>query len=261
MSELIVLDIDRTILNTTNFSAAMVAPLKEELNLSAPQLERMQEIIQRHEGQVFNYLTWLADEADLNPQQLSLLADADRLSQAILGSYTDDNEELSAAFIKRVLVPGVPELVRAIEQTDAQLLLLTAGGTVLQSIKVVLMQRVAQQLALTSQPPDAVIVPAATAKAELIETSFTGDNFSLEPLRQQATVFAIADPDVYSSVTHATIIDDKYSNLVSQGGHTTGLPVYIEGDPNRAELNEAQHRALGLAARQSLYEIATTLGR
>lgn len=256
--ELIVLDIDRTLINTTHLSAVIAKPIAAALQLRDTQVAMMQAAISEREGKVFDYLAWLPEAMELDERQRALLNDADALTRALLKAYSVDGQ-LSAEFIKNILVSGVPELLAAIHSSGARALLLTAGGKVLQSIKVALVQVMARQLAEPVMLADAVIISASVPKAKLIEACFDSDGFTIDALRDQALVFSIESPGDYQAVRHAIIVDDKYANLLPLSDRITGLPVYIEGDPHKVETNEAEYQALGLPARQSLQQIAKEL--
>ena len=256
--ELIVLDIDRTLINTTHLSAVIAKPIAAALRLSDAQVAMMQAAIGEREGKVFDYLAWLPEAMELDARQRALLDDADALTRALLKSYSVDGQ-LSAEFIENILISGAPELFAAIHSSGARALLLTAGGKVLQSIKVALIQAMARQLAVSVALTDAVVIAANVPKAELIEACFGSNGFSTDALQDQALVFSIENPSDYRAIRHATIIDDKYENLLPQSNHVSGIPVYIEGDRAKSEADETHYRAFGLPARQSLHQVAENL--
>lgn len=253
--ELVVLDIDRTLINTTNLSDMIIQPIAAVLQLSDTQIAMMLAAISEREGKVFDYLKWLPKAMELDSHQLKLLDDADALTHAILQFYAADGV-LAVQFIEKILIPGAPELLKAVKESGSKVLLLTAGGKVLQSIKVALVQAMTRQVTGDVGVTDAIIISTHVAKAELINTCFTADGFSIDLLCDEALVSTITNPHDYAHIEHVTIVDDKYANLVPSGDRVAGVPVYIEGDPDKTEPDEARYRTLGLPVRHGLIEIA-----
>lgn len=212
--------------------------IQEELDLSAGDVSTLHETELREQGNAFDFLeelyTMTADDR---------LRSADALAGMILHKFTDSTTgKLESAFVETVLIDGSIDVLEAIEGVHAQALLVTAGGSVLQTVKARVLQEMVRQEAgqrVIADINDYVVVPNSKQyKTSLMAECFDSEGvFDIERLLEHGSCYGNIDGDRYSNIREVLVIDDKPENTQYASDNVHGLLVYPDGEADKRERN------------------------
>lgn len=230
---LAVLDIDRTLIKSGGFFEIMKKSIFHRLGLDDELLQRLNEAEKFQEGNAFDTIGWLYEQTGEKD-----LLDPDTIFEWIVGDNLNfsDSSKLSEELIKDVLVDGVIDLLEAVKQINAKALLLTAGGSVLQIVKVRLLQRMAAEMAEAADKQiadieDHIVIPDSKQyKTELVYESMRDGTFDIGTLVDHGIVVGNIDGDEYTGIKIVYVFDDKKENTKSVDNNAIiGIQVLRDG--------------------------------
>lgn len=243
-TELALLDIDRTLIKTRHLFEAALESMKGNIEALTPELVvGLLKAESDNEGNAFDYIDWLY--LYTNDEQL---LDPEAIKDMIVAAHCDENGRISDAFIDSIMVDGSLDLFEALEDADIAAILLTAGGTTNQMVKILLLQQIVRQKAedtgrrFVNLDSYVVVDNSKQRKTELANECTDGaKSFYIGPLLNHASVYGGIDESELSDLESAWVVDDKYRNTTpTESTNVTGILVYIEGDPDRREKDELE---------------------
>jgi len=218
--DLLVLDIDRTLLKSGEFSAIVTDSLAEMLRLSDDQARYLSEQARVSKGKSFDYLTWAADTFGIKlPNAAQLMAHILRRSEIV------DLE-------KRMVIPGTLEVLKAAKARGVPVLLMTAGSELLQQMKVKVLQAVVAAHDFRETLDDYIITAPHQIKASLLVEAFADNQFEITRLTKNAVAYNITDNGAYTNITDIFLIDDKVEYLQTEDRRLHGILVAADGEKN-----------------------------
>lgn len=251
---LVVLDIDRTLIRTTELFEHTKEIIYRRYALSDELIREMELAEKNERNNAFDFVSWLAERTGIpdlqNPQMLAGI---------LVDGFCDESGHMSDEFARRILIDGVDDLLESIDAINATALLMTAGGIVQQEVKIRLLQQYVREK--NQERDEAAIAPLASIdqfmiidnskqrKAELLSEAFAAGEFSEEILLSHASAQGALDGTELIGIRRAIVIDDKEINIANAGPNVEGWLALKDGEA--ADDNAPRHNS-----EQSLHELA-----
>lgn len=233
----VLLDVDRTILNTEQFVECLLATLQAQ-GVSPTICSELREESIQNQGNAFDIVTEVRARMDTHGHGSS-----SDLVKAIRSTYT------VAELEQLLMAPGALDLLATLHAGSARVMYLTAGGVETQTLKFELISAITNRHDLPSFPY-AIIHVDEQRKTILAKEWYSADmqSFDLAKVRSFCSATFNIDNDTFEAVERVVVIDDKEQNVADVSS------LSVQGILcERAEFPDAP------GARQSLAAIARSL--
>lgn len=205
-------DLDRTLIKSDNLSSLVYGLLRGRFRDDKKRAEKIDRISQEelaNKGNSYEYLRLLMEKAD--DSDVAIDIEPKKLAADLIAQHKD-----AEGFFGNVLCEGAVDLLKSVKETNARVVLMTAGDKTTQRFKVELVIAIMKQLEIHI---DGWIITkeGQSSKAQVVDSLFGSvpsepDRFVMSRLRLEAREEVI-DCDVSQlegeSFDRATIIDDK----------------------------------------------------
>ena len=263
-TELVLVDIDRTLIRTRALFESAVTALGGAIEGVGGLTAELYEVEAKEKGNAFDYLEWLY--ARVGDERLR---NAEAIMSILMEMHAGTDGRFDQKFIDSVMIEGAFDLFTAIKDTKQALILLTAGGTVNQMVKVLLLQEISREQQARENERGSgrryasldsfmIIDNNKQYKAKLASKCVDerDSSFDIEPLVAHASLYGGIDGDSYTDIAMTWVVDDKLVNTTPSNSEVEGVLVYIEGDPSKREADEPVEDPY---KRVSLQNVATFL--
>lgn len=237
----VLLDVDRTILNSTTFVEDYVyGTLRSHYIAAVPDVtedaaQRVIDSVSQEEranrGKAFDYL---AVYGEFMVARGAVLPTYQTIAREILTNNRGEDGRIRQEFIQRILVPGTLELIQAID-ASAPWGFLTTGGQQTQRLKLEILAAILEQ---ECRVRSLGLVLSSEQKAHMVETVWYDETLAAYHIPRDLSPQPLAAQRI-------TLIDDKPKNLMHTASTiTTHLVHAAELDPQPADEGHGPRRTL-----------------